>query len=149
MKTVSILLVALGMSVLTTSFTKKNYFPNSTLTVTVSGFTSASGNICVLLFNQSAGFPTNPDKAYKVIKTKVVSGAQDISIPDLPQGKYSVVVFHDKNANEKFDKNWLGMPKESYGFTNIPSDYCGTPSFEQTSFQISGNSHAVTIYLTH
>ena len=51
-------------------------------------------------------------------------------VKDIPLQDYTVVVYHDENGNEEFDKNFLGIPKESYGFSNNvrqvrPTILCG------------------------
>jgi len=37
---------------------------------------------------------------------------------DIPPGTYALVVIHDENMNGKLDTNWVGIPKEGYGFSN-------------------------------
>lgn len=141
------LLLALGISVLATSFTKEKTVTTSSLNVSVSGIPSVLGNVYFLIYNQAIGYPSNPEKAYKKVITKVTGANQIVVIENLPSGNYSIVAFHDKNANNEFDKTWYGSPKESYGFTNTPNNFCGTPSFQQTSFQYNGKVETVKIQL--
>ena len=147
MQKVITLLLALGISVLASSFTNEKKVNASSLSVSVSGISSVSGNMYFLIYNQAIGYPSNPEKAYKKVITKVTGVNQIIQIENLPSGNYSIVAFHDKNANNEFDKTWYGSPKESYGFTNTPNNFCGTPSFQQTSFQYDGKAAAVKIQL--
>ena len=37
---------------------------------------------------------------------------------DLPEGIYAIALFVDANKNLKIDKNFLGIPKEQFGFSN-------------------------------
>ena len=37
---------------------------------------------------------------------------------DLPEGVYAIALFVDANKNLKIDKNFLGIPKEQFGFSN-------------------------------
>lgn len=120
---------------------------NTTLSVTVSGVKSADGNVHVLLFNNAVGYPSNPDKAYKHIQTRTAKGEVVLKIDNVPSGTYSIVSFHDKNNNGAFDKSWFGSPREDYGFSNIPREYCGTPSFQQTSFTVSEKSNDIKVKL--
>lgn len=138
-------IVILGAS----SFTGKQItIPAETsLKVKVSEVKSAEGNVHILLFNQAAGFPTNPAMAYKHVKCKAASGEVIITIDKIPAGTYSIVAFHDKNVNEEFDKSWFGSPKEDYGFSNIPDEYCGTPSFQQTSFVVNQTASTISVKL--
>jgi uncharacterized protein (DUF2141 family) len=36
---------------------------------------------------------------------------------DVPDGHWAVQAFHDENANDEIDRNFLGMPKEGVGFS--------------------------------
>ncbi len=141
------LLLTLGISVLTSSFTKEKKGNTNSLNVSISGIPSVSGNVYLLVYNQAIGFPSNPEKAYKKVLAKVSGANQIVAIENLPSGNYSIVAFHDKNANNEFDKTWYGSPKESYGFTNTPNNFCGTPSFQQTSFDYDGKIATVKIQL--
>lgn len=120
---------------------------NTSLNVTVSGVRNSDGSVHVLLFNSATGYPSNPDRAYKHVKVNAVKGKVVLQLDNIPAGTYSVVSFHDKNNNGSFDKSWFGSPKEDYGFSNIPNEYCGTPSFQQTSFSVSGKNNTVTVKL--
>jgi uncharacterized protein (DUF2141 family) len=115
--------------------------------VKVTSIRSAQGSIHVFLFNSAAGYPTNHAKAYKHLVSKAATGEVTFSVGDIPEGTYSIVAFHDKNGNNSFDKTWYGSPKEDYGFSNIPGEFCGTPSFQQTSFKVSAQTNSVTVNL--
>lgn len=53
---------------------------------------------------------------------------------DIPTGTYAVGYYIDANENEKLDTNFLGIPKEEYGFSNNVREKYGPPSFESASF---------------
>ena len=57
---------------------------------------------------------------------------------ELPAGQYAVGIFHDVNLNNKMDNNFLGLPKEQYGFSNNTRGLFGPPSFEDTAFELKG-----------
>tara|TARA_Y100000991_G_C21951875_1_gene340183 strand:+ start:274 stop:711 length:438 start_codon:yes stop_codon:yes gene_type:complete len=59
---------------------------------------------------------------------------------NLPEGIYAIALFIDANKNMKIDKNFLGIPKEQYGFSNNAMGNLSGPSFEQAKFQVKGNS---------
>jgi uncharacterized protein (DUF2141 family) len=65
---------------------------------------------------------------------------------DLPPGKYAAVAFQDFNGNGKLDKNFLGIPKEPYGFSNGARGSTGPPTFTAASFALDSNA-ATTITL--
>lgn len=56
----------------------------------------------------------------------------------LPHGEYAIAIFVDANGNGKMDKNFLGIPKEQYGFSNNVMGRMAAPSFEQAKFEVTG-----------
>ena len=59
---------------------------------------------------------------------------------NVPEGIYAIALFIDANKNMKIDKNFLGIPKEQYGFSNNAMGTLSGPSFEQAKFEVKGNS---------
>ncbi len=57
---------------------------------------------------------------------------------ELPAGQYAVGIFHDVNLNNKMDNNFLGLPKEQYGFSNNARALFGPPSYEDAAFELKG-----------
>lgn len=66
---------------------------------------------------------------------KVTVGEAEGTI-ELEAGIYSIGFFIDKNDNEKLDTNFLGIPKEQFGFSNDAMGRFGPPSFEAASFTL-------------
>lgn len=56
----------------------------------------------------------------------------------LPYGEYAFTLFVDFNGNKKLDKNFLGIPKEQYGFSNNVMGKMSPPTFDQAKFVITG-----------
>lgn len=55
-------------------------------------------------------------------------------------GIYAFVVYIRVNLNNKLDKNFVGIPKEPYAFSNNAEGFLGSPSFENASFVIAGDT---------
>jgi uncharacterized protein (DUF2141 family) len=60
---------------------------------------------------------------------------------------YVIIVIHHKNMNGKLDTNWLGIPKEGYGFSNDVKALLGAPPFSAASFRYDGGTLDLTINL--
>ena len=58
---------------------------------------------------------------------------------DVQPGSYAMFVFHDKNNNNKMDKNFLGMPTEGYGASNNKLPFAAAPHFEDNKFIVNDN----------
>jgi uncharacterized protein (DUF2141 family) len=54
------------------------------------------------------------------------------------------LLYNDENMNGKLDTNWLGIPKEGYGFSNDEKALLDAPSFSAASFQYDGGTLLVT-----
>lgn len=65
---------------------------------------------------------------------KAVSQGETEGIIELDEGTYAIGFYIDKNENEKLDTNFLGIPKEQFGFSNDVMGRFGPPTFEAASF---------------
>ena len=117
------------------------------LSIKVEGIKTIDGNIGILLFNQAEGFPDLADKAIINTKVKVTAKEMSIKLGELPFGKYAIAIVHDVNANKAFDKNFLGIPKEPFGFSNNKSIFLGLPNFNEASVALDQSKKETTIKL--
>ena len=62
-------------------------------------------------------------------------------------GAYTVAVYHDENANKKFDKTWIGLPDEPFGLSRNPRIGLSAPTFEETFVDVTGPMVPVDIKL--
>ena len=119
-----------------------NYVPlaevNKTLTIELTGIKPAEGNILLSLYKNAEGFPSDTKAVYMSSKTKVSANTITVSLNNVPNGTYAIAFFHDANANGKMDKNFVGLPKEGYGFSNDAMGKFGPPSFKEASFTYTG-----------
>ena len=58
---------------------------------------------------------------------------------ELPNGTYAIGIFVDANYNNEMDRNFFGVPKEQYVFSNDAKGSFGPPSFKDASFTVSGD----------
>ena len=65
---------------------------------------------------------------------KTVEAGNTEGVIELKEGTYAIGFYIDKNQNEKIDTNFLGIPKEQFGFSNDVMGRFGPPSFEAASF---------------
>ncbi|MCZ6641454.1 MAG: DUF2141 domain-containing protein [Gammaproteobacteria bacterium] len=62
-----------------------------------------------------------------------------LQIEGVPPGRYAFIVYQDLNGNDDIDSNFIGWPKEPFGFSNNPPIRFGPPSFKKTSFEVTNN----------
>lgn len=51
-------------------------------------------------------------------------------------GKFAVAVYHDENANLKFDKNSFGLPAEPYGLSRNPKIRLAPPPISEALIDV-------------
>lgn len=111
----------------------------------VTNFLSRQGTLMVAVFNDAGQFP---DK--KPLKTEMigVKTEQSVNIAmDLPEGDYAITMFLDQNGNKKLDTNFLGIPKELFGFSNNPSIRTGAPNFQECEFKVKSSDNKLSVKL--
>jgi uncharacterized protein (DUF2141 family) len=62
-------------------------------------------------------------------------------------GVFALAVYHDRNANRKFDRSAIGLPAEPGGFSNNPSTIFGLPSFSAVRLQVPRSGLATSVTL--
>jgi uncharacterized protein (DUF2141 family) len=103
------------------------------LELTVKNINGSAGTIRVGLFNNSEDFLKNAIQGRVV---KILSKEVKVIFENLPKGEYAVSVIHDANENEKLDTDFLGIPKEGFGFGNNAMGTFGPPDFEKAKIKI-------------
>ena len=114
------------------------------LTVTLTGLKNRKGNVLISLFNQSAGFPGKPEKAFR-IAVKPAEGFANIEFKNLPPGTYAVAVCHDENGSLKLETGLFGKPKEGVGVSNNVVKKFSAPTFTEASFKIGRSNQTVRV----
>jgi uncharacterized protein (DUF2141 family) len=103
-------------------------------TIFFTNIENTSGKIYIALYNKEADFP----KKNKIFISKVVDvngESQAVAIFDnLTTGTYAIAAFLDENGNGKMDTNFLGIPKEKYGFSNNARSLMRAANFKEASF---------------
>ena len=82
----------------------------------------------------------NPEEASRHQIVKVVDKQAEAVFEGVPYGEYAIKIFHDENENEKLDTNFMGVPKERFGFSNNVMGRFGPPTFDQARFSF-GEPH--------
>jgi len=114
--------------------------------VKVLNIRNSSGTVDCALFDSPGGFPREfLLSATNVMVIKVRKTEARCDFEDIPPGMYALAVFHDENMNGKLDTNWVGIPKEGYGFSKDVKALLGAPSFSAASFKYDEKTLDLTI----
>ncbi len=116
-----------------------------TLNVHVSGFENADGAAGIAVWNGARGFPEQIEHAVATTYAPIQDGVAVAGFDELEPGRYAITVYHDTNDNRRFDKNWLGLPKEAWGVSNNVRPRLRAPRFAEATFDLEVGDHLVEI----
>lgn len=117
--------------------------------LTIDKVRSSSGTIKVELYSGEAEI--TPKKAKKVARTRVKAqqGETRLCLNAPAQGAYSIAIYHDENDNKKFDRNFIGIPREGFGFSNNPPLRLGLPEREEVRFTVKNTATDLRISVVY
>lgn len=64
------------------------------------------------------------------------AGETTVVVKGVPAGTWAVLAYQDENENNELDRNFVGMPKEPYGFSRDARGRFGPPSFEDAAIEV-------------
>ena len=115
----------------------------SDITVKVTNILSNKGKVSIGLYNQNNDTFANISKAYKGINLNIEEKNVVYTFTNIPNGSYAIALFHDENENKKLDKNFLGMPKEGYGFSNNIRPTFRGANFDEAKFELNNHKNII------
>ena len=118
------------------------------LSIAVEGVRSSKGLMTASLYPNDKSQFLAKDGALKVWRVPAQAPVTRMCIWLKAPGTYAVAVYHDANANHRFDIGMLG-PSEDYGFTRDPRILFSKPSLASVRFPATGPETTVHIRLNH
>ncbi len=121
------------------------------VTITIPNVENNSGAIHSALWKGADGFLADDAEgvASQTQSAKAKSGAVIMIFKDVKPGTYAISLYHDENGNGEMDSNFLGIPKEAYGFSNDAKGSFGPPSFSAASFTVKNSDVPMSITLNY
>jgi uncharacterized protein (DUF2141 family) len=113
----------------------------STITVVINGVAVNKGHIQIGLFDSPQEFPQGKPKMGQTVNSS--HPRLKVQFTDLPHGDYAIALFQDANSNGILDKNFLGIPKENYGFSG--KKVFGKPDFADAAFTLKTDEQEILI----
>jgi uncharacterized protein (DUF2141 family) len=121
--------------------------PVTKLNVEITNLKSAKGKLWIAMFRPDEKFGGDKPSIFKIIPVQSASN-QTVDF-ELEPGKYALAVYHDLNNNSVLDKNFVGIPKEPYGFSNDFRPRFSPPTFEDCAFELSASGKKIIVKLTN
>ena len=138
MRSVSTALLALGLC-----FSADHALAAATVEVRVSGVT-AKGKVNVAVCDRERFLK---QCAYSA-SVPAQAGETVVTLKDIPPGSWAVLAYQDENENKELDRNFIGIPKENYGFSRNPVSRFGPPKFDDAAIELreGPNTAAITLH---
>lgn len=118
----------------------------SKLTIQINGIKNKKGTVNVAIYKSDDDFQK---EKFSYVSRIPADAMVTFVFDKVDYGKYAVAVYHDENENKKLDRNFLGMPKEGYGFSNNVKGKLGPPEFKDTSFTMTQPETNLSIQLIY
>lgn len=125
-------------NILLISFLLSSLLPNENpkLVLKISNIQKMQGDIKIGVFKSESSF-LKENLALKNYSIKVIKNTTILTITDLPKGEYAISMFHDENSDNKMNTNFIGIPKEPYGFSNNIKPKMSAPKYKDCKFNFS------------
>ena len=105
----------------------------SSLTVEIVGLESNKGKVIVALLDKH-------EEDVRDQSCLITDHKCTLTFNDVKHDQYAIRFFHDENLNEELDTNFLGIPKEGFGFSNDAMGKFGPKDFSEWLFEVSGDT---------
>lgn len=115
------------------------------LTVNVSEVKEIKGHMMIAVYDSAENFLTK--KLVMGAKVAVDNEVVTHHFEGLPYGNYAISVYHDLDSDGELATNFMGIPKEPYGFSNEGVNVFGVPSFKRAVFAYNKPVQMVEIKL--
>ncbi len=102
----------------------------------IEGVRNKKGKLMMGIYNRQKTF-LKPDGAVAGSRNIEISGSSAAFDFMLLPGNYAASVVHDENSNDELDTNFIGIPKEGYGFSRNAAGSMGPPKFRDAAFFVS------------
>ena len=102
---------------------------------------AGEGFLEIELHNSALTYLSRDEKQtpFRKISVPVDRDRITLQFKGVPPGRYAFTIYQDVNGNGHFDSNFIGLPREPFGFSNNLPIRFGPPSFMKASFKVTGN----------
>ena len=117
------------------------------LEVTVEGLRTSKGILRLAIFDNPIEFPRGVE--VRSLNVKPTSGNTVALFKGMKPGIYALAIHHDENVNNEMDTNFIGLPKEGFGFSNNAKIFFGPPRFTEASFSLGEALNKISLQVVY
>ncbi len=108
-----------------------------------------AGNITYTLYGEDPRLFLKPHGSIALTRVQLSGPGAEACFAVGAPGAYAVAVYHDENGNGHFDRNFLGLPAEGFGFSNDAPTILGPPSYGAARLDVGPGDTRITIRLRY
>ena len=132
------LLIPFGIAI---SINSKKTSAPILISVIIKDIKTPNGQILMGIYKDDVSFDKElPYKKVQAFKTKISNGILLVEVK-LEPGKYGISLMDDENFNGKMDYNFIGIPKEGFGFSNYYHTGLTKPKLKSFLFEVIENKN--------
>ena len=114
------------------------------LTVVIRGLESDEGKVKIGLFDSKESYSSG-EKPFRGFLVAINDKKAECTFKEILYGTYAIKVYQDKNVNGELDTNFIGIPKEPYGFSNNARGRFGPAKWDDAQFFFTAESMSIEI----
>ncbi len=117
--------------------------------IKINNVRNTEGSIQIVAFKNAESYENDaPFVRKRFSKNKMKNGAFIATI-ELPAGIYGIAVLDDENKDKEMNYNFVGMPKEGYGFSHFYHTNLSKPKFSDFVFNLKNEPTTLLIKLRY
>ena len=124
----------LCIGILLISLFSSNALTAQNITVNISGIRAEKGQIVIGVFKDSDTYLKEKPFVNEIFPKKNIKGEAMSVQFSLEPGVYGLCLLDDENNNGEMEYNFLGMPKEGFGFSDYYHKGIKKPKFDSFKF---------------
>jgi uncharacterized protein (DUF2141 family) len=118
----------------------------ATLAIKIEGVMARGGVMRLGLYDR-ASYPDDNSQPVASADVPALPGETVVTLRNIPPGVYAIQVYEDLNSNGRMDMNWIGFPREPYGFSRDARPGFAKPRFEAVKITVAAGANAQVINL--
>ncbi len=127
--------------VLIATFLFTSFFLNAqTLHIEFDNIRSDKGEISVTVYENAETWLDEDVERYHFPKEHLTDGKMTASIDLEKPGKYAIAILDDEDIDGEMEHNFIGYPREGFGFSNNIHVWLSRPKFEECVLDIKNDT---------
>ena len=119
------------------------------LNITIENIRSSEGTINLAFFRDHESYlGEKPFMCKKYSKQSVANGCLLVCV-EMEPGHCGIVLLDDENNDDRMEYNWLGMPREGFGFSDFYAKGFRKPVFSDFDFIMTDSTKNIHIVIRY